>query len=113
MARFVPLCFYCHMLFSKIVKFRQYRGKLRYIILLLAAVFLLSNRGFRGLVKNSLEYRRLTKEKAALELEKISLEKDLRAVKAPGMVEQTARRKLGLLRPNEIEYRFTPPKKGD
>ena len=105
---FVVLC-----LFKKIVKFNKHRGKLRYIILLLLAVFLLSNRGFRGLVRNSLEYRRLKKEKAALELEKISLETDLSTVKAPGMVEQTARRKLGLLRPNEIEYRFPPPKKGD
>ena len=95
------------------MKFNKDRGKLRYIILILLAVFLLSNRGFRGLVRNSLEYRRLSKQKAALEREKIALEKDLRAVKAPGMVEQTARRKLGLLRPNEIEYRFTPPKKDD
>jgi cell division protein FtsB len=95
------------------MRFKNSRGKFKYIILMLLAVFLLSNRGFRGLVRNSLEYRRLQKAKTALELERVSLEKDLLAVKAPGMVEQTARRKLGLLRPNEIEYRFTPPKKGD
>ncbi len=100
-------------LFYKIVKFNKHKGKLRYIILLLLAAFLLGNRGFRGLVRNSLEYRRLKKEKAALELQKISLEKELRTVKSPGMVEQTARRKLGLLRPNEIEYRFPPPKNDD
>ena len=105
---FVTLC-----LFNKIMRFKNSRGKFKYIILMLLAVFLLSNRGFRGLVRNSLEYRRLQKAKTALELERVSLEKDLLAVKAPGMVEQTARRKLGLLRPNEIEYRFTPPKKGD
>ena len=95
------------------MKFKGRRIKLSYVILILAAAFLLGNRGFRGLVRNSLEYRRLKQQKAELELERVELKKDLRAVKAPGMVEREARRKLGLIRPNEIEYRFTPPEKDE
>ena len=95
------------------MRFKGRRIKLSYIILILLAAFLLGNRGFRGLVRNSLEFRRLKRQKAELELEKVELEKKMRAVKAPGMVEREARRKLGLIRPNEIEYRFKPPEKDD
>ena len=71
------------------------------------------NKDDKQAVRNSLEFRRLKRQKAELELEKVELEKKMRAVKAPGMVEREARRKLGLIRPNEIEYRFKPPEKDD
>ncbi len=93
------------------MKLNPRRIKLKYVIFALLAAFLLGNRGFRSLVRNALEYRKLQKQKASLELEKAGLEKDLRAIKAPGMVEQAGRSKLGLLRPDEIEYRFKPPAK--
>jgi len=95
------------------MKLNQYRGKLKYVILILLAAFLLGNRGFRGLVRNALEYRRLEKQKLALELERKNLESSLRDSKDPERIERTARRELGLIRPKEIEYRFPPPKKGD
>jgi cell division protein FtsB len=91
----------------------RHRAKFKYVVLALLAAFLLLNRGARSLVRNSLEYRKLQKQKAALELEKTRLEKDLKAIKAPGNIEKTARKELGMNRPDEIEYRFPPPKKGD
>jgi len=93
--------------------FKKFRSRLVYIILVLLAVFLLANRGFRGLVRNSLEYRRLKNQKIALDAEKVRLGNTLRTMKEPGRIEETARKELGLIRPNEIEYRFPPPKKDD
>jgi len=95
------------------LKIKKHRSKLKYIVLLLLAVFLLANRGFRSLIKNSLEYRRLKNRRIELELEKSSLENRLKIMNEPGQIEETARKELGLIRPNEIEYRFTPPKKDD
>ena len=95
------------------MQLKKHRSRLKYIILVLLAVFLLANRGFRALIKNSLEYRRLKNQKIALDAEKIRLEKNLKDMKEPGQVEETARKELGLIRPNEIEYRFPKPKKDD
>jgi len=92
---------------------KKYKGRIKYVIILLLAVFLLTNRGFRALIKNSLEYRRLKNQKIALDAEKIRLENNLREIKEPGRIEETARKELGLIKPNEIEYRFPPPKKDD
>ncbi len=93
--------------------FKKLRSRLTYIILVLLAVFLLANRGFRGLVRNSLEYRRLKNQKTALDAEKIRLGNTLRTMKEPGRIEETARKELGLIRPDEIEYRFPAPGKDD
>ena len=92
---------------------KKFRSRLIYIILVLLAVFLVANRGFRGLVRNSLEYRRLKNQKVALDADKVRLEQTLRTMKEPGRIEETARKELGLIRPNEIEYRFPRPKKED
>jgi cell division protein FtsB len=95
------------------MRLNKHRSKFKYIILILLAVFLLSNRGFRALIKNSLEYRRLRRQKAELDSEKIRLETGLKAIKEPGQIEETARKDLGLIRPDEIEYRFPPPGNDD
>jgi len=87
----------------------RHRDKLKYILITLLAVFLLVNRGARSLIRNCLEYRRLEKQKLALELERDRLEKNLRAGKEPGRVEESARKELGMARAGEIEYRFAPP----
>jgi cell division protein FtsB len=89
------------------------RSKLKYLAILLLAAVLLGNRGFRNLVRNYLEYRRLGAEKAALELQRADLEKQLKAVGEKPAIEQAARRELGLIRPEETEYRFPPPKESD
>jgi len=95
------------------MQFKKYKHRLNYIILVLLTVFLLANRGFRALIKNSLEYRRLKNQKIALDAEKIRLGQNLRTMKEPGRIEETARKELGLIRPNEIEYRFPRPKEDE
>ena len=88
---------------------KKYRGELKYLILLSLAVFLLANRGFRSLIRNYLEFRRLKHHKIELESEKLGLEQSLKLMKEPGQIEHAARKELGLTRPDEIEYRFPPP----
>ncbi|HBB66398.1 MAG: hypothetical protein A2X28_06895 [Elusimicrobia bacterium GWA2_56_46] len=92
------------------MQLKKHSARLKYAVLLLMALFLLSNRGFRTLIRNSLEYRRLKNQKVKFEAEKIRLETRLRTMKEPGRIEHMARKELGLVRPDEIEYRFPPPK---
>ena len=92
------------------MQLKNHRG-LKYIILLSLAVFLLANRGFRSLVKNYLELRRLKNQKIEFESEKLSLEKSLKTMKEPGQIEHASRKEFGLIKPDEIEYRFPPPRK--
>ncbi|MFA6434317.1 MAG: hypothetical protein WCW52_06445 [Elusimicrobiales bacterium] len=95
------------------MQLKRHKAKLKCAILILLAAFLLLNRGFRSLTKNYLEFRRLSGRKTELEAEKLGLEKNLRAMKAPGQVEYTARKELGFIKPDELEYRFNPPEKND
>ena len=89
------------------------RSKLKYVIILLLALVLLGNRGFRTLVKNYMEYRRLSAEKVRLERQRGELEKQLKEVGEKPAIEQAARTGLGLIKPDETEYRFPPPKDPD
>jgi cell division protein FtsB len=91
----------------------RFKFKLKYLAILALAAILLGNRGFRTLIKNYSEYRRLTAEKARLELQRKDLEKQLKDVGEKPAIEQAARKELGLIRPEETEYRFTPPKESD
>jgi cell division protein FtsB len=91
------------------MQFKKHGARLKYVLILLLAVFLLANRGFRSLVRNYMEFRRLRNQKTELESDKLRLEKNLKAMKEPGHIEHTARKELGLLKPGEIEYRFPPP----
>ena len=95
------------------MQLKRHRDKLKYIILISLAIFLLVNRGFRSLTRNYLELRRLRNQKIELESEKLSFEKSLKAMKEPGQIEHTARKELGLIKPDELEYRFPPPGKDD
>jgi cell division protein FtsB len=83
---------------------------------LLAASALLyvffGNAGFRSMVANWMELRRLKKEIVALDRDEKELDARLRALRAgDGGVERAARRDLGYIKKGEIEYRFTPPEK--
>lgn len=89
------------------------RSKLKYAAILLLAAVLLGNKGFRSLARNYLEHRRLSAEKAALERQQEDLRKQLREVGEKPAIEQAARTELGLIKPDEIEYRFPPPKDSD
>ena len=87
--------------------------KLKYLAILALAVILLGNRGFRSLVKNYSEYRRLREEKARLERQSVDLEGQLAEIHKKPAIEQAARKELGLIKPDETEYRFPPPKESD
>lgn len=92
---------------------KKHKAKLKYLLIAAAAVLLLTSRGCRSLGKNYLEYRRLSLQKAELQREKVQLDKELKAIKEPASIDRTARRDLGMKRPEEIEYRFTPPSEKD
>ncbi|MBU2573022.1 MAG: cell division protein FtsL [Elusimicrobia bacterium] len=95
------------------MQLKKHKAKLKYILLLLTAILFLSNRGFRALIKNYLEYRRLNAQKTELVHEKVRFKKELQAIKEPAHISRTARKDLGMKRPDEIEYRFTPPSEKD
>ncbi len=73
----------------------------------------MGNRGFRSLVRNYLEYRRLESHKAELQKQYVDLKKRTDEVKETPAIEQAARVQLGLIKPDETEYRFPPPKESD
>lgn len=91
----------------------RFKFRLKYLAVLALAALLLGNRGFRSLVKNYREYRRLSSEKTQLELQRADLEKKLAEISRKPAIEQAARKELGLIRPDETEYRFPPPKGSD
>ncbi|MFI5349812.1 MAG: septum formation initiator family protein [Elusimicrobiota bacterium] len=83
---------------------------------LLAAAALLyvffGNAGFRSMVSNWMELRRLKSEIVALDHDEKDLDVKLKALRSgDGGVERAARRDLGYIKKGEIEYRFPPPEK--
>ena len=91
----------------------RFKFKLKYLAILALAALLLGNRGFRSLVRNYREYSRLKTEKAQLELQRGTLETKLQEISKKPAIEQAARAELGLIKPDETEYRFPPPKESD
>ena len=76
----------------------------------LAALFF-GNEGFRSLVRNYLELRRLRSEIAGLKREEERQAERMKFVKSgDAALERLARRELGFIKKGEIEYRFPPPK---
>ncbi len=74
------------------------------------AFVLLGNQGFRGLVRNWLELRRLHLEIAELKAKEEGEAGRLKALRSGGAsFERLARKELGFIREGEIEYRFAPP----
>lgn len=77
-----------------------------------ALLVFFGNAGFRSLVSNWLELRRVEGELGRLEREEKELESQLKALRSgEGPVERLARRELGYIKKGEIEYRFPPPEK--
>ena len=91
----------------------RFKFKLKYLGILALAALLLGNRGFRSLIRNYREYSRLKTEKAQLELQRRDLGKKLEEINKKPAIEQAARTELGLIKPDETEYRFPPPKESD
>ncbi len=78
----------------------------------LTAIFL-GNGGFRSLVGNWIEYRRLSREIEDLRRQETDLSGRIKEAATPAAVERAARVELGMARPGEIEYRFDPPAAGN
>ena len=82
--------------------------RLTAVFFLLALFF--GNQGFRSLVGNWLELRRLRGEIVSLEIEQAKLESRLASLKnGEAPLERIVRKELGFVKPGEIEYRFAPP----
>ncbi|MFI5346726.1 MAG: septum formation initiator family protein [Elusimicrobiota bacterium] len=70
------------------------------------------NAGFRSMVSNWMELRRLHREISQLDRDEKDLDARLKAMRSgDGAVERAARRDLGYIKKGEIEYRFPPPEK--
>lgn len=89
---------------------REHWPRLLAIAALLYVFF--GNAGFRSMVANWMELRRLKGEISTLARDEKDLDEKLKALRAgDGGVERAARRDLGYIKKGEIEYRFTPPEK--
>ena len=89
---------------------REHWPRLLAIAALLYVFF--GNAGFRSMVGNWMELRRLKGEITALDRDEKDLDVKLKALRAgDGGVERSARRDLGYIKKGEIEYRFPPPEK--
>ena len=76
----------------------------------LLGLALVGNHGFLGLWRNWRELSRLRSQLNALSLEEARLSQLSRGLaQGDAALERLARLELGLSKPGEIEYRFTPP----
>ncbi|MBI4055498.1 MAG: cell division protein FtsL [Elusimicrobia bacterium] len=81
------------------------------LAVILSAVILLGNRGLRTLVKNRFQARKYQQELEKLRQQERTLkEKIQQAQSDPDYIESLARKELGMIRPEEVEYRFSIPK---
>jgi cell division protein FtsB len=70
------------------------------------------NAGFRSMVSNWMELRRLKGEIVQLDRDEKDLDARLKLLRSGDAgVEAAARRDLGYIKKGEIEYRFPPPEK--
>lgn len=76
-------------------------------VVILILLFLFANQGFRKMVHNRQELKRIEAEITQLEQQKELLLKELALAKHDlPYLERVARKELGLIKPGEIEYRF-------
>jgi len=76
-------------------------------------LFLAANRDFRTLVHNYMDLRALAREEARLEREYQELQREKARLlnEKDDYLEEIARLDLNLAKPDELEFRFPPPKK--
>jgi len=84
---------------------------IKYLVFIGTAVFLLSNRQFRDLVRNYVEIRKLKTLDSKLDAEtaRLKAEKERLLNTSDDYLERLARKDLNLVRKGELEFRFTPP----
>ena len=85
--------------------------KFKYIIIVIIILFLAANKGFWALITNFNELQSLQKQHIALQEENKELKLKLKLLKSDEYMESMARKEMGFIKPKELEYRFTPPKK--
>ncbi len=89
------------------------RTRKRWLTAAIAAgvcLLLFGNRGFRRLLRQTLELRHLRRDFDALRKEEAELRSRVEAAsRSDHVLEAEARSQLGLIKPGEIEYRFPPP----
>ena len=86
---------------------------IRYIIYVFSIAFILSNKGVRNFIGNCFEMRNIKKQSVIIdkEIEELKTEKEKLLDKNSDYLEKVARTEFNLAKPDEIEFRFTPPKK--
>lgn len=77
---------------------------LRWLVVVVGLIFILP--ALWNVVYNSIRYYSLTAKKKALELENKRLRAQILEASEEEYIERIARVKLGLKKPDEIEYRF-------
>lgn len=83
------------------------RIKIRYIIIIIAALFLLLNEGSRTLARRFVEQQKLKKYIKSARYQNSLHKKTLHYLETePSYFESMARRELHVIAPGEIEYRF-------
>jgi len=82
----------------------------KYILVIVAGI-VFSASGIYQVVSNYCEIYKLTKEKNKLLKENNELAIKIKSTDKKEFIEYNARIRLGLKKPDEIEYRFDPPEK--
>ncbi|MBI4051688.1 MAG: septum formation initiator family protein [Elusimicrobia bacterium] len=78
------------------------------LVLVVLALFF-GNKGFRSLVRNYMELKKVQKEWSSLKQEEADLQEKIQlASHQDSYIEKLARRELGLIKKGELEYRFKP-----
>ena len=95
---------------------RPYQGRVRFqvmvAVILLIFLFLFANQGFRKMMYNRRELKKLEAEIKKLKQQQTLLLKELALAKHDlPYLERIARKDLGLIQPGEIEYRFIEQQK--
>ena len=74
-------------------------------------IFLSANAGFRKMIRRYWQMNRLTNELVQLKKENALLKKEIYLLEEdPSYIERIARKELGLISPDEVEYRFEKDK---
>ena len=82
------------------------------LIILLALIFLLSNKNFRSVVILNERMKKLQNEIEELKASNAKLEEELKQMKEnPEYFEDLARKKLGMIKPGEKKYKLVSPEK--
>lgn len=77
------------------------------LFIVIAVLFLFSNQSFRTYWQKKRYLAKLERDLKEIQLENKKLKMEIHRIETdPRIIEQHARRELGLIQPGEIEYRF-------